>query len=63
MTRHAIPFSDLFESAQCDWICMPFKDKRRGSMWLCKWCRLMQPALKQPECPINIDHISTKGKG
>jgi hypothetical protein len=41
----------------CDWIAIKHRDKRRGSMWLCKECGHHGMGKSVPKCPckpINI---------
>lgn len=35
----------------CDWVGLPFKDKRKGKWWHCKACRHHKIAKKPPPCP------------
>ena len=33
------------------WIALPYKDKRRGAIWLCKACGKWGGGKVQPTCP------------
>ena len=35
---------------KCEWICLPYKDKRRGGIWKCKACAAWGSGRKQPKC-------------
>ena len=51
----------LFSNIQCDWISMPFKDRRRGFMWRCRSCGSMCKSRFQPGCALKSILSSTKG--
>jgi hypothetical protein len=42
----------------CDWITLPFKDKRRGSLWHCRECGASGGGRKVPKCPCREIELS-----
>lgn len=39
------------ERPYCDWIAVKFKDRRKGSMWLCRECGHRGNSKNVPLCP------------
>lgn len=40
----------IIDAPCCDWIAMPFKDKRKGYFWLCQSCGAKAKGKQQPLC-------------
>jgi hypothetical protein len=41
----------VIEAPQCNWIGMPFSDKRKGYFWLCSVCKFRGRGKISPPCP------------
>jgi ribosomal protein L37AE/L43A len=41
----------IIAKPSCSWIAMKFKDKRKGSFWLCRSCGLRGKGKAAPTCP------------
>lgn len=41
----------------CDWISVPFKDKRKGKMWMCRECGASGKSREVPKCPCVPIHV------